>query len=630
MHTIGTAGHVDHGKSALVIALTGHDPDRLIEEQRRGMTLDLGFAPLRFDDGVGAGIIDVPGHERFLHNMLAGAAGMELLLLVIAATEGPRAQTLEHLQVLGFLNVRKTLIVLTKSDLVDATAREEVLARTRAACAGSVADGAPAYFVSNVTGEGIAELRAAIHAALAALPPRAPDAPAYLPIDRVFSLAGHGTIVTGTLMQGTISTGDALKLQPSGIDARVRGLHVFGKAVPKVQGGSRVAVNIAGVDAADLARGETLTASREFTPTRDIELTFTPLASALPLLRRRTPVRAHIGSAEIPGWLVFDGRPPSDIQGVRARLILHTPVAVCRGSRLVLRRLSPKDLLGGAVAEPALSANGARLESQAAPAPLAAEILNLLEGADLTPHAASAIAASLNVRASDADDALRALVERGQVVVLKQPSEYLSASTAAAALARVNAFLRTRHAHVPWSAGATSAEIADDLGSAERLVARLLALWLAAGSLARSGKYWHALDHQPSLTHDQRSAIDGMLRSADPNPLVPIAFDAFRAATAKSKVPGLADAVDGLFARDDLVRIGDDVYRRSQLEEAQAILVRLLRSTTGGATLSLVRDAFGTSRRYALPLLEYFDGLGITMRDGDLRRLRGPQPTAQT
>jgi selenocysteine-specific elongation factor len=626
MHTIGTAGHVDHGKSALVIALTGHDPDRLLEERRRGMTLDLGFAPLYYDDGVSAGIVDVPGHERFLHNMLAGAAGMELLLLVVAATEGPREQTREHLQVLGFLNVRKTLIVLTKSDLVEVAARDEVLARTRTACSGSIADGAPAYFVSNVTREGIPELRAAIHGALADLPPRAPDAPAYLPIDRVFTLAGHGTIVTGTLMQGTISTGDALMLQPSGIEARVRGLHVFGKAVPNVQGGSRVAVNLAGVDAADLARGETLTAAREFTPTSEIALTFTPLASALPRLRRRTPVRAHIGSAEIPGSLVFEGRPPTTVETVRARLILHAPVAVCRESRLVLRRLSPKDLLGGAVVEPTVSTNGAREDHSDLPAPLAASILDMLDRSGLTPRAANVIASSLNVRANDADEALRELVERGQAVSLKQPSEYLSSSAVASALAHVGSFLRAQHERAPWTAGSTSAEIAKDHGSAEPIVARLLALWLVAGSLVRSGKYWHAPDQRPALTGEQRSALDEVLRSADPNPLVPIAFETFRAAVARSKVPGLTEAIDGLFARGDLMRIADDVYRREQLLEAREILVRVLRST-GGATLALVRDAFGTSRRYALPLVEYFDGLGLTVRDGDLRRLRTSQTT---
>jgi selenocysteine-specific elongation factor len=209
MRIVGTAGHVDHGKSALVVSLTGHNPDRWAQERERGMTLDLGFAPLRYADGMEAGIIDVPGHARFLHNMLAGAAGMDLLLLVIDAVEGPRPQTREHLHILNFLNVRRAIVVLTKADLVDAEAIEIASALARDVCIGTVAWGAPILSVSNVTGAGIEELKATIHDVLIELPPHRTDAPAYLPIDRVFALPGHGTIVTGTLMQGTLSVGAA-------------------------------------------------------------------------------------------------------------------------------------------------------------------------------------------------------------------------------------------------------------------------------------------------------------------------------------------------------------------------------------------------------------------------------------
>ncbi len=625
MHTIGTAGHVDHGKSALVIALTGHDPDRLIEERRRGMTLDLGFAPLSFDDGVRAGIIDVPGHERFLHNMLAGAAGMELLLLVIAATEGPREQTREHLQVLGFLNVRKTLIVLTKADLVDAAGRDAALELTRTECRGTVADGAPAFFVSNLTGEGIPALRDAIHDAIADLPPRSPDAPSYLPIDRIFSLAGHGTIVTGTLMQGTIAIGDALRLQPSGCDVRVRSLHVFGESVPTVSGGARAAVNVTGVELGEIARGETLVAPREFTPTREVAIAFTPLASALPLLRRRTLIRAHIGSAEIPGVLVFEGRPPAEVVSTRARLMLRTPVAVCSGSRLVLRRMSPKELLGGGVVEPLEIRVRVRPLGAEPLSPLAAEIVAALEAAGVAPLAADSIAAALNVRVADVDVALVELSRRDLVTALKKPPEYLSRSASAAAFDAVMRSLRERHARAPWTAGCTSAEIAKETGSAEPLIARLLAHWHALGAIAKAAKYWCEPGFALTLTEQQRAALDAALQQTDANPLVPAAYDAVRDAIHASRVPGLTDAFDGLIALGAFIRIGDDLYRKSQVDDARAILVRLLQST-GGATLAAVRNEFGTSRRYALPLVEHFDGLGLTLRDGDLRRLRAVPP----
>jgi selenocysteine-specific elongation factor len=230
MRVVGTAGHVDHGKSALVRALTGTEPDRWEEERRRGMTLDLGFAHLRYADGVEAGIVDVPGHERFVHNMLAGATGMDVLLLIVAANEGPLAQTFEHLAILSLLAVPATIVVLTKADLVDEPELAGVRADVQAAVAGTVAAGAPVVAVSAITGAGLEELRAVIHAALAGLPPRAQHAPAYLPVDRAFTLTGHGTIVTGTLMQGAIAVDDTLLVRPGDVEARVRSLEVFGES----------------------------------------------------------------------------------------------------------------------------------------------------------------------------------------------------------------------------------------------------------------------------------------------------------------------------------------------------------------------------------------------------------------
>ncbi|MBD5635691.1 MAG: selenocysteine-specific translation elongation factor, partial [Candidatus Eremiobacteraeota bacterium] len=345
MHVLGTAGHVDHGKSSLVRALTGTNPDRWIEEQLRGMTLDLGFAHLRFPDGVEAGIVDVPGHERFLHNMLAGAAGMELLLLVVAANEGPKPQTAEHLAILQYLNVKRTIVVLTKSDTVDAEELAFAEELVREQVRGTIAADAPYVAVSSVTGAGLDDLRSAIHDALVALPPRAPAAPAYLPIDRVFALPGHGTIVTGTLMQGRIALGDELRLEPSGRDVRVRSLQVFGASRDRVDGGSRVAVNLPGIETSEIARG-TVLASSQFVTRAVASVRFTPLVASLALLKRRTAVRVYLGSAEILGTLVFEG-VPQNATATPAVLHLREPAVVFPGAAFVVRRLSPKTLLGG-------------------------------------------------------------------------------------------------------------------------------------------------------------------------------------------------------------------------------------------------------------------------------------------
>jgi len=616
---------VDHGKSALVISLTGRDPDRLLEERARGMTLDLGFAPLLYDDVVEAGIIDVPGHERFLHNMLAGAAGMELLLLVVAANEGPKPQTREHLQILNFLNVRRVLIVMTKSDATDAEGLATALALTREACRSTIAQDAPAFAVSNITGAGIPELRTAIHETLAALPPRAPDAPAYLPIDRVFALPGQGTIATGTLMQGTIRAGDRMRLQPSGLDVRIRAIQTFGRAVVEISGGARVAVNLGGVDVAAIGRGETLTAPAEFEATRVLHVEFTPLPAALPMLRRRTPVRAHIGSAEVPGLLVFEKHPPRDAHPVPAVLALNAPVVHYPGSRLVLRRMSPKDLLGGAVAAVAMRSDSGRSADAPLLPPAASAVLQALEAAGLAPLPVAKVASAANVVVADAESALVVLLEHGLAVALVKPKEYLATSVADAAFAVAAVALRRCHEAAPWIAGCTASEIAAALSLGEPVAARFLAAWHADGRVAPNGRFWHLPDFVPALQQAQCSLIEEALSTGDTNSLVPCAYQTLHTAVSTSKVAGTREAVEMLFATGALVRVGDDVYRRSQIERARTVLVSLL-SAGGRATMASVRDAFGTSRKYALPLMEYFDGIGLTQRDGDLRRLRTAGP----
>jgi selenocysteine-specific elongation factor len=622
MHIIGTAGHVDHGKSSLVIALTGHDPDRFIEERERGMTLDLGFAPLRFQDGVEAGIIDVPGHERFLHNMLAGAAGMELLLLVIDATEGPRRQTFDHLHILDFLNVRRTIIVLTKRDLVD----EEGLAiageLARDAVAETRARDAPVIAVSNVTGDGIAELKDAIHAALLSLPQRDARAPAYMPVDRVFALAGLGTILTGTLMQGTIRTGDSLVLQPSGLEARVRSLQTFGRSTDAVSGGARVAVNVPGVDAHAVRRGEALVAPLEFTPTSEMRVDFTPLPASLRLLKRRTPVRAHIGSAEIPGTLVFKEQPPSEAVATPARLLLARPTVFYPGSRLIVRRMSPKDLLGGAIARAAGTATDVPLDQHDSGQDSQLEhVLAIVSAAHLSAIDARAVASAANLVAQAAQTALEQLCADGRLVLLHKPTAFVTRSALDAAFERLAHAFVSRHRDRPWSLGMTARETAAELAISEAQAVQLLAAWHDDGRLAQTGRLWHLPDVAPELTAAQRTFLAGALREDAAAPLLPRSYDDIGRQARASDAAGMLEAIETLLLTGGLVRIGDDLYRRAQIERARGVLIALLQDGAS-ATMAQVRDAFSTSRKHALPLMEYFDGNGLTVRDGDLRRLR--------
>jgi selenocysteine-specific elongation factor len=624
---VGTAGHVDHGKSALVISLTGHDPDRFIEERERGMTLDLGFAPLRFPDGTRAGVIDVPGHERFLHNMLAGAAGIDVLLLVIDAVEGPRRQTLEHLRILDLLNVRSAVIVLTKADLVDEARLSAAAALAREACLGTIAEGAPLVAISNVTGSGIDELMQVIREAVAGLPPHAADAPAYLPVDRVFALPGHGTIVTGTLMQGTIRRGDVLRLQPSGHVARIRGVQIFGETVAEATAGSRVALNIAGLEPDAISRGEVL-AAPEFAPRSELRVDFTPVREALPLLKRRLPVRTHIGSAEIPGRLVFDTSVPIDVVPTRATVTLTRPTVFYPGSRLVLRRMSPKDLLGGAVVTVDDGLDGAvdlygRPPRPSELDPIQSACLRTVEASRLTPLSIAAIAAGANITTSLAQTSVAALVAAGDVIALHKPEEYLSRRATDAAFELAAATMRDCQTRNPWKLGSAIEEIAAGVGVSKSLAERLSASWRDERRIARRAAMWHLPDFAPRLTPEQRAFFEKAL-AADPSSFVPASHEAVVKAADATQIVGLRDALESLVAAGGLVKIGDDLYRKSQIRRARSAVVEIMSRGPAGATMATLRDAFGTSRRYALPLLEYFDSVGLTVRIGDLRRLRMP------
>jgi len=617
MHILGTAGHVDHGKSALVRALTGTDPDRWREEQLRGMTLDLGFAHLRYDDGVEAGIVDVPGHERFLHNMLAGAAGMEILLLVVAANEGPRPQTHEHLAILNYLNVRKTLLVLTKRDLVDADELGFAEELTRETLRGTLAEGAPAYAVSTLSGEGMNELRAAIHDALVALPARKPDAPAFLPIDRVFALSGHGTIVTGTLMQGTLKVGDTLRLQPSERDVRIRSLHVFGQKQEEVRGGSRVAANLPQIDVDEIERGEVL-ASPEFGVVREFEVTFTPLESALPLLRRRNHVRAYLGSAEILGTLAFD-EAPREVKPVSGVLSLRRAAATYPGEAFVVRRLSPKDLLGGGTAGAGVVT--AQTDDDAALDPEQQSVLAVLASLGIAPGIATTVAARANLREERTLAILESLVERGSARKLAKPVAFVDSSAADGLYARALSLINGAHRESPWKMGLTSIALAKALETQESIVVRVLATYVDEGRLEYRNGYYAAPGFAPELTAEQRKFFDATVLLDPQNPYVPIPFDDLSSALRTTKVRGAQEAYETLLATGGLVKVHDAVYRGTQVAGVRARVEGALRKE-GTMTMARFRDLIGTSRKYAVPLLEWFDAAGITIRNGDVRTLR--------
>jgi selenocysteine-specific elongation factor len=614
LHIIGTAGHVDHGKSALIAALTGTNPDRWLEEQTRGMTLDLGFAHLRFDDGVEGGIVDVPGHERFLRNMLAGAAGMELLMLVVDASEGVMPQTIEHLQILQYLNVRRTIVAASKIDLVEFDRRDEAFASIAAALKGTIAEGAPIVAVSSVSGENLGVLKALLHDELAAMPPRNAGAPVYLPIDRVFTLPGLGTVVTGTLMQGSIAAGETLALEPSGKPAHVRSIGVFESTRRRVDAGARVALGLPGIDRRDILRGQAVV-GREFTARRSFAVRFVLLRGAPPLARRRTPVRAYFGSAEVLGTLVIED-VPSQAEEVRAQLHLREPVVAFPGVRFVLRRPSPMTLLGGGYVEGIEAPPPADV-----PDPDVEAVSTVLRDAGLVAVEFATAATAANLRESVARDALDRLVARGGAVRVARPAAYVDGPTADALLKNVLERLDEAHRSEPWAMGVTSIALARVLGVAEQLLVRVTESFVEDGRLAHRGGYYATLGYRPSLTPEQASFFEHLVTIDETQPLLPIPFAGAAATVKSARVTGISKAFDTMLALGSLLRVGDDLYRGSQVAEVRSRVEALLRER-GRMTAADFRDLLGTSRKYAVPLLEWLDAHGVTIRNGDYRTLR--------
>jgi len=406
---VGTAGHIDHGKSALVRALTGVDPDRLKEEKERGITIDLGFAHLDLGEGLVASFIDVPGHERFVRNMLAGAHGIDAVLLVVAADESVMPQTREHFHICRLLGIPRGLVALTKCDVADSDLQALAEMEVRELVAGSFLEGAPILRVSSRTGQGLDALQDALRTLSRATPPRPDGGLLRLPVDRAFTLRGFGTVVTGTLVSGALAAGEEVEVLPSGRRARVRGLQVHGLAADRVEAGHRTAVNLSGLDVDDLARGDVVTRPGTLRATSivEAELTLLPGQRAL---KDQARVRVHIASAEVLARVrVLEGPGIAAGATARVQLRLESPSVAGRGDRLVLRSYSPAITIGGAVVVDPLAGKRRRGSVSSIPgaADAAAAAVRMVEEAGTSGLDAATLAARVTLPLSVLLETLR-------------------------------------------------------------------------------------------------------------------------------------------------------------------------------------------------------------------------------
>jgi selenocysteine-specific elongation factor len=617
VRVIATAGHVDHGKSTLITALTGMDPDRLAEERERGMTIDLGFAWLRLDDGEDVGIVDVPGHQDFIRNMLAGVGPVDAVLLVVALDEGVMPQTREHLAILEILGVERVVVALSKRDLVD----DEWAALARADVAGVLRDtpfaAAPFVEVSATAGRGLDELVRSLADVLATAPPRRDQGRPRLPIDRAFTLPGFGTVVTGTLVDGVFAVGEEVAIQPGDRRARIRGIQTHKRGLEIARPGSRVALNVSGIEKGELARGMVVTHPGTIAPTTVISARLTLLASVSGALGQDDQVKVHAGTAEVMARVsLLEGSALDPGGSAWAQLHLAEPLAIAMGDRFVIRRPSPSETLGGgAVADITgerlrrRHESVATLERRTAPTP-ESRLLAVLD----VPRTKDEAATRSGVAAPERDAAVAALMARGQVVQL---GDALLAREAYGALAaRAERVLGAAHRRSPLRAGPPREELRSLIGLPPRRFTALVELMARDGRLVERGSALALPGHRPALTPEQEAA---WLRAKEA--LARELLQPPSPATLESDFGLERELAAALAERGDLVRIGTDaVFLPVAVARFAATVIDEL-AARRTITVARARDLTGSSRKHVLPLLQYLDDHGVTRRSGDDRVL---------
>jgi selenocysteine-specific elongation factor len=607
---VGTAGHIDHGKSTLITALTGVDPDRLAEEKRRGMTIDLGFGHLRLPSGREVGIVDVPGHARFIRNMLAGVHGLDAVILVVAADEGVRPQTREHLEIVDLLEVRRGVVALTKIDLVDAEWLEMVTSEVASALEDTSLAGARIVPVSAVERRGLGELTAALDAVLAEAEPRSDLGRPRLPIDRAFTMSGFGTVVTGTLVDGSLSVGQELEVTPGGRVVRIRGLQQHNRKVEVATPGSRAAVNIAGAEKHEVERGDVLAPPGTLPATRRVDARVRVLAGAARPLRHGAELTLHTGAVEVGARaIVLEGDSIAAGADGWVQLYLDRPVAVAAGDRFVLRVPSPSlTLAGGRFADVAPRKHPrhdatvrASLERRAAGNVLQEELRKYPRGVT----AAALLKATLS---ADADAGALDARRSGDWIWAREHWEVIGE--------RAKAELAGYHSAHPLRAGMAREELRSRAGIPPAAFAAALRALVEDGVVVERGSEVALPDHQAALEEGDGPA-GRLIELLATNPFAPPSL-----AEAMQRSGASTEVVRALERRGDVVRLSDDVAFTRDAYERAVGLVKEMVAASGSVTVAQLRDRMGASRRPVLALLEHLDAERLTRRVGDARVLR--------
>jgi selenocysteine-specific elongation factor len=622
---VGTAGHIDHGKTTLVHALTGVDTDRLKEEKARGISIELGYAYQPLEGGGVLGFVDVPGHERFIHTMLAGAAGIDFALLVVAADDGVMPQTREHLNILDLLGIERGAVVLTKIDRVDAARVAEVGHDLQRLLAGTALAGMPVFPLSATGGQGVDALRAHLHAAAQAMPQASAEGGFRLAVDRSFTLKGAGTIVTGTVFAGSVEVGDELVATPSGKPVRLRSLHVMNQPAQVGQTGQRCALNLAGVGRDEIARGDWIVAPRLHAPTArfDVRLTLSPQAPAA--LTHWAPVHLHLGAAHVMARVaLLEGDSLAPGGSALAQLVADRPLGALNGDRFILRDADARHTLGGGwVLDPDAPARKRKTPLRLAELAAlemrdhATRLVRLLDlgGVDLQKRAAH----------WNRDDLAACLPADSTRVYADHEDWAFSGAHWASLKGKLRADLAGFHERFPDELGPEAAR-------ARRMFfprlpapvfAALTEAQLAEGSLQRSGPWLHLPTHCIALSQEEESLYQRILPRLAESPLDPPWVRDLARMSGKDEA-SMRHLLQKLARQGKLYQVVRDLFYLPESVAQLAALVQELEHAAGEARAAEFRDRSGLGRKRAIQVLEFFDRVGYTRRVREAHRLRNP------
>ena len=630
MRVIGTAGHVDHGKSTLIAALTGTHPDRLKEEQAREMTIELGFGWMTLPNGEEIGIVDVPGHRDFIENMLSGIGGIDAVLLVIAADEGVMPQTREHLAILDLLQIPSGLIVLTKTDLVsDSGWLDLVETDIRVTVAETVLKDAPIVRVSAKARTGLDKLLSQLQAILQEKPARPDLNRPRLPVDRVFTMSGFGTVVTGTLSDGHLSTGDEVEVLPSGIRGRIRGLQTHKKKEEQAVPGSRTAVNISGINTEQIQRGNVVIHPNQYQSTRRLDAHFRLLKDASTSVQHGQEVKFFVGASETIGTLRLLGTEklnPGEEGWIQ--LELRDSVVAVRGDRYILRRPSPGETLGGgAIIDHQPKGRHKRFDesvlksfeslAQGSPAEVLFEAALGLNIATITD-----IVKQSRLEDADAKSALEELLGTGQLILLENGEQKITSDLLIAALPHWNVLrdkilglIETYHIDHPLRRGIPREELKSRLKLSPRVFNSLIKKLVVVNLIADNSSSVSKPGHEIKFNGQEQAKVQTLRRKFEATPFSPPSVKECQA-----EVGG--EVFNALIELNEFMTVSSDVVFRRQEYDLMVDEICNAMEKNEKITLAEVRDLFNTSRKYVQALLEHLDSIGVTVRDGDFRKLK--------